>query len=67
MTRKQRFVIEREGYESLTMSHAGLTPDGKYFVSSARMTNKIDWVRHSTVWDVQNSKYTLFDGRKHNM
>lgn len=38
------------------MSHAGLTPDGKYFVSSARKTKKSDWIRHSTVWDVQNRK-----------
>lgn len=58
VTREQRFVIEREGYERLTMSHAGLTPDGKYFVSSARKTTKSDFIRHSTVWDVQNSKYS---------
>jgi len=54
--REQRFVIAREGYERLTMSHAGLTPDGKYFVSSARKAMKSDWIRHSTVWDVQNRK-----------
>lgn len=57
--REQRFVIAREGYERLTMSHAGLTPDGKYFVSSARKTMESDWIRHSTVWDVQNSKCTF--------
>ena len=59
VTREKRFVIEREGYERLTMSHMGLTPDGKFFVSSARKTKKSDWIRHSTVWDVQNSKYTF--------
>ena len=57
--REQIFIIEREGYERLTMSHAGLTPDGKYFVSSARNTKKSDYIRHSAVWDVRNSKYTL--------
>ena len=57
--REQIFIIEREGYERLTMSHAGLTPDGNYFVSSARNTKKSDYIRHSAVWDVRNSKYTL--------
>lgn len=58
VTREQIFVIEREGYERLTMSHAGLTPNGKYFVSSARKTKKSDYVRHPSVWDVEKSKYT---------
>ena len=56
VTREQSFVIARKGYERLTMSHAELTPDGKYFVSSARNTKESDYIRHASVWDVRNSK-----------
>lgn len=55
-TREELFVIEREGYERLTLSHAGLTPDGRFFVCSARKTKKSDYIRHTAVWDIQRSK-----------
>ena len=55
-TREQIFVIQREGCERLTMSHAGFTPDGQYFVTSSRKAKKSDYIRFSAVWDVQRSK-----------
>lgn len=55
-TREELFIIEREGYERLTLSHAGLTPDGRFFVCSARKTKKSDYIRHTAVWDIQRSK-----------
>ena len=55
-TREQIFVIQREGCERLTMTHAGFTPDGQYFVSSAKKTKKSDCIQFSAVWDVQGSK-----------
>ena len=56
-TREEMFVIEREGFERLTMSHAEFTPDGLFFVSSMRKTKKSDYIRHTVVWDIQRSKY----------
>lgn len=58
MTREQIFVIEREGYEKLVMSHVGLTPDGKYFVSTAKNMRKSDFIRHPSVWDIHKRKFT---------
>lgn len=55
-TRDQIFVIEREGYKKLTLSHAELTPDGRFFVCSARKKEKRDCVRHTAVWDLQKRK-----------
>lgn len=55
-TREEMFVIERDGYERLTVSHAGFTPDGRFFVSSARKTKKADYIRHTAVWDILRSK-----------
>lgn len=57
-TREQIFVIQREGCERLTRTHAGFTPDGQYFVSCAKNTKKTDCIQFSAVWDVQRSKYT---------
>ena len=57
-TREEMFVIEREGYERLTMSHAEFTPNGRYFVSSARKTKKSDYIRHTAVWDIEKSEYS---------
>ena len=56
-TREQIFVIQREGCERLTKTHAGFTPDGQYFVSCAKKTKKTDSIQFSAVWDVQKSKY----------
>ena len=56
-TREQIFVIQKEGCERLTKTHAGFTPDGHYFVSCAKKTKKTDSIQFSAVWDVQRSKY----------
>ena len=56
-TREEMFVIEREGYERMTVAHAEFTPDGRYFMSSARKAKKSDYIRHTAVWDIQRSKY----------
>ena len=59
-TREQIFVIQRDGCERLTMTHAGFTPDGQYFVSSAREGKKSEYIQFSAVWDVQRSKYNIY-------
>ena len=56
-TREEMFVIEREGYERMTVAHAEFTPDGRYFMSSARKAKKSDYIRHTAVWDIHRSKY----------
>lgn len=60
-TREELFTIEREGYERLTFSHAALTPDGHFFVCSARKTERTDCVRLTAVWDLTKSKFTQID------
>ena len=56
-TREQIFVIKREGCERLTLTHAGFTPDGDYFVSSAKKGKKESYIRVSAVWDIRKSEY----------
>ena len=56
-TREQIFVIKREGCERLTLTHAGFTPDGDYFMSSAKKGKKESYIRVSAVWDMRKSEY----------
>ena len=59
--RKMLFKVERGAcYERFTLTHAGFSPDGHYFVVSQRKADEKDWVRHPMVWDVhQGDRITL--------
>ncbi|XP_022797421.1 NACHT domain- and WD repeat-containing protein 1-like isoform X3 [Stylophora pistillata] len=64
-TREQIFIIKREGCERQSMTHAGFTPDGDYFVSSTKEGKKGSPVKFLAVWDMRK-KELLHDLRYSN-